>query len=154
MPPLREHISIFLQLQAHDAISAQRPEMLRQASPSSWKLPATFPALQDSKRWQSRAPREKHGSQPRSHGQAGQLLPAQCPQGVIRHCPLGPTASVLQQEHQHPRSQREVGMRTQGSCCPAPGTEDPGGARVSPPDRGCLCCTGLRLFSAMTLARS
>lgn len=47
-----------------------------------------------------------------------------------------------------------VGMRTQGSCCPAPGTEDPEGKLVSPPDRGRLCCTGLRLFSAMTLARS
>lgn len=45
-------------------------------------------------------------------------------------------------------------MRTQGSCCPAPGIADSEGKHVSPPDRGRLCCTGLLLFSAMTLARS
>lgn len=64
------------------------------------------------------------------------------------------TASVLQQERQRPRSRTRVGLRTQGSRCPASGTEGPEGEHASPPGRGGFCCTGLRLFSAMTLARS
>lgn len=87
-------------------------------------------------------------------GQAGLPLPCPVPTGGNYTLSLVLTASVLQQEHQRPRSQGRVGTRTQGSCCPAPGTEDPEGKHVSPPDRGSFCCTGLRLFSAMTLARS
>ena len=114
---------------------------------------SVIPTLQDTSRGQSGVPCEKRRSQRYSRGRPGSCCPAQCPHGVIRHCP---------QSSQHPFCSKapapkipgEVGMRTQGSCCPAPGTEDTEGKLVSPPDRGCLCCTGLRLFSAMTLARS
>lgn len=86
-----------------------------------------------------------------SAGQAGAAPPR--PTGWGRHCPWSSqhpfcSKSTSTQDH------RGVGMRTQKSCCPAPGTEDSEGKLVCPPDRGCLCCTGLLLFSAMTLARS
>ena len=72
--------------------------------------------------------------------------------GRFNSVPTVLTASILQQKHQRPRSQRKVGRRAQGSCCLALGTADPEGAHASPPDGGGICCTGLRLFSAMTLA--
>lgn len=109
---------------------------------------SVIPTLQDTNRGQRGVPWGKHGRQ-----QAGQVLPHPRPTGWGRHCPwssqhLFCSKSTSTQDH------RGVGMRTQRSCCPAPGTEDSEGKLVSPPDRGCLCCTGLLLFSAMTLARS
>lgn len=141
-------MSIVPKLHSHDALSMQRPEKLRAGRSGSCQPPFCDPHFARYRQRAERSSMGKHGCQ-----QAGQLLPHPRPTGWGTHCPWS-SQHLFGSKRTSTQDPRGVGMRTQRSCCPAPGTEGSEGKRVSPPDRGCLCCTGLLLLSAMTLARS
>lgn len=157
MPPLCDPVSIFPGLWPHDAISTHRGQ--KRSGQAGLEQPGAaghtrvMPTLQDTSKGQSGVPWVKHGSQHHSGGRLGCCPPARDPQGAMTHCPWS-SQRLSCSKSTSTQDQGKMGMRTQGSCCPAPSTEDPEGKHVSPADRGSFCCTGLRLFSAMTLARS